>query len=71
MRHNDLELQSMLRLARSCLKYERVPGEMCERDFFDKFDAEHALAERSKERSEDSRACSRMHACSPAVAIHS
>jgi hypothetical protein len=32
---------------------------MCERDFFDKFDAEHALAERSKERSEDSRAASK------------
>jgi len=46
MKHNDLQLQELLRLARSCLKYDRLPGELSERGFFDKFDAEHA--ERAK-----------------------
>lgn len=46
MKHNDLQLQELLRLARSCLKYDRLPGELAERGFFDKFDREHA--ERSK-----------------------
>jgi hypothetical protein len=40
MKHNDLQLQTLLRLARSCLKYDRLPGEMSERHYFDKFDAE-------------------------------
>lgn len=53
MRHNDLELQSLLRLARCCLKYERLPGELGEREFFDKFDSE-LEAERSKQLSEES-----------------
>jgi len=45
MKHNDLQLTEMLRLARSCLKYDRVPGEMSEQKYFDKFDAEHASTE--------------------------
>jgi len=50
MKHNDLQLQEMLRLARSCLKYDRLPGELSERGFFDKFEAEHAdLAEQSRQ----------------------
>jgi hypothetical protein len=40
MKHNDMQLQEMLRLARSCLKYEALPGEPSMRVFFDKFDAE-------------------------------
>merc|ERR1719482_975281 len=47
MKHNDLQLQELLRLARSCLKYERLPGELSERGFFDKFDSEHAQQSKS------------------------
>jgi len=47
MKHNDLQLQELLRLSRSCLKYDRLPGELSERHFFDKFQAEHDLAEQS------------------------
>jgi len=42
MKHNDQQLQELLRLARSCLKYERLPGELTMRGFFDKFEAEIA-----------------------------
>lgn len=55
MKHNDLQLQELLRLARSCLKYDRLPGELSERKFFDKFDAERQsemeLADQSLETS--------------------
>lgn len=49
MKHNDLQLQELLRLARSCLKHDRLPGELSERGFFDKFQTEHdsLLAEQS------------------------
>jgi|EP00427_Karlodinium_veneficum_P015260 hypothetical protein len=40
MKHNDLQLQELLKLARSCLKYEHLPGEPSEQDFFDRFSAE-------------------------------
>jgi len=49
MKHNDLELQALLRLARSCVKYERIPGEQGERGFFEKFEAEHAERSRQSE----------------------
>lgn len=49
MRHNDLQLQELLRLARSCLKYDRVPGELSEQGFFDKFEAEHEASRPSEE----------------------
>lgn len=49
MKHNDGELQALLRLARSCVKYERVPGEQGERGFFEKFEAEHAERSRQSE----------------------
>lgn len=44
MKHNDLQLTEILKLARSCLKYDRLPGEFSERNFFDKFDAERRSA---------------------------
>lgn len=47
MKHNNLQLQELLRLARSCLKYDRLPGELSERGFFDKFDAEQAQQSKS------------------------
>jgi len=40
MKHNDQQLQELLRLARSCLKYDHLPGEISERSFFDRFTAE-------------------------------
>jgi len=53
MKHNDLQLHELLKLARSCLKYERLPGELSMRGFFDKFDAEVEESERSKALSEE------------------
>jgi hypothetical protein len=40
MKHNDLQLLEMLKLARSCLKYDHLPGEPTQQDFFDRFSRE-------------------------------
>lgn len=49
MKHNDLQLRELLDLARNCLKYDRLPGQLSERKFFDKFDAEHHAQQKSNE----------------------
>jgi len=56
MKHNDQQLQTLLRLARSCLKYDRLPGEMEESHFFSKFEKEFAEQSRQSEGSHSQRA---------------